>query len=341
MNRIAVDLHMELEKNKIKLIVQRRIVIFSVILFVGKLTAYFLTNSVGILTDALESTVNVITGFISLYSISVALKPRDANHPFGHGKIESLSASLEGILILLAGLVIIFEAIKRLFNPIEIQQLDIGIIIITVTGVVNYILGYYSIKIGRKHDSIALVSGGKHLQSDTYSTIGLVVGLVLLLITKLAWLDSTIAILFGLIIIFTGYKILKETTSNLMDEADLNVLNEIVEILMKNKSTQWIDIHNLKLIKYGDTFHIDCDLTLPWFMNIAQAHKETDLVMKIISDNYAKKIDFTIHIDECKPNFCKQCRMADCTYRTQEFSTDVDWTLAKIIKTTDSNLYDH
>lgn len=324
---------MEINNKRIKLIVQRRIVIFSVILFVGKLIAYYLTNSVGILTDALESTVNVLTGFISLYSISIALKPRDANHPFGHGKIESLSASLEGILILLAGLIIIFEAIKRLINPVEIQQLDIGIIIIAVAGVINYILGYYSIKTGRKHDSIALVSGGKHLQSDTYSTIGLVVGLILLLVTKLSWLDSAIAILFGSIIIFTGYKILKETTSNLMDEADINVLKEIVEILSKNRSNHWINIHNLKLIKYGDTFHIDCDLTLPWFMNIADAHKEGDLVMKIISDNYSKKIDFTIHTDGCKPDHCKHCRVLDCAYRTQEFTVDVEWALDKIIKT--------
>ena len=325
---------MELKNKRIKLIVQRRIVIFSVILFVGKIIAYYLTNSVGILTDALESTVNVLTGFISLYSISIALKPQDVSHPFGHGKIESLSASVEGFLILLAGLIIIFEAIKRLFNPMEIQQLDIGIIIIAIAGIINYILGYYSIKIGRKHDSIALVSGGKHLQSDTYSTIGLVTGLILLLVTKLAWLDSAIAILFGSIIIFTGYKILKETTSNLMDEADINVLKEIVEILSKNKSKHWINIHNLKLIKYGDTYHIDCDLTLPWFMNISDAHKEIDSVMKIISDNYSKNIDFTIHTDECKPYLCKNCRILDCTYRIQKFSTDMEWTLEKIIKTT-------
>ncbi len=325
---------MEPNDKRIKLIVQRRIVIFSVILFVSKLIAYFLTNSVGILTDALESTVNVLTGFISLYSINVALKPRDANHPFGHGKIESLSASVEGILILLAGLIIIFEAIKRLFNPVEIQQLDIGIIIIAIAGFVNYVLGYYSIKTGRKHDSIALVSGGKHLQSDTYSTIGLVVGLILLLVTKLAWLDSAIAILFGSIIIYTGYKILKETTSNLMDEADINVLKEIVEILSKNKSKYWINIHNLKLIKYGDAYHIDCDLTLPWYMNISDAHKESDLVMKIISENNSKNIDFTIHSDACKPDLCKHCRIFECSYRLQEFSTDMEWTLDKMIKTT-------
>lgn len=321
---------MQNEPKKIKLIVQRRIVFFSVILFIGKLIAYLLTNSVGILTDALESTVNVLTGFISVYSISVSLKPRDKDHPFGHGKIESLSASVEGILILFAGLIIIFEAIKRLFNPIEIQQLDIGIVIIAVAGLINYILGYYSIKTGRKHDSIALVAGGKHLQSDTYSTIGLVVGLILLLVTKIAWLDSVIAVLFGSIIIFTGIKILKETTSNLMDEADVNMLKEIVEILYKKKSEVWINIHNLKLVKYGDSFHIDCDLTLPWYMNISDAHKESDLIMKIISDNYSQNIDFTIHTDECKPYLCKHCRIMDCNCRKQDFKIDLEWTLGEM-----------
>ncbi|MBK6285095.1 MAG: cation transporter [Draconibacterium sp.] len=321
---------MQNEPKKIKLIVQRRIVFFSVILFIGKLIAYLLTNSVGILTDALESTVNVLTGFISVYSISVSLKPRDKDHPFGHGKIESLSASVEGILILFAGLIIIFEAIKRLFNPIEIQQLDIGIVIIAVAGLINYILGYYSIKTGRKHDSIALVAGGKHLQSDTYSTIGLVVGLILLLVTKIAWLDSVIAVLLGSIIIFTGIKILKETTSNLMDEADVNMLKEIVEILYKKKSEVWINIHNLKLVKYGDSFHIDCDLTLPWYMNISDAHKESDLIMKIISDNYSQNIDFTIHTDECKPYLCKHCRIMDCNYRKQDFKIDLEWTLGEM-----------
>ena len=329
---------METNNKRVKFIVQRRIVIFSVVLFIGKLIAYYLTNSVGILTDALESTVNVLTGFISLYSITIALKPRDDNHPFGHGKIESLSASVEGILILLAGLIIIFEAIKRFFNPIEIQQLDIGIIIIAIAGIINYVLGYYSIKTGRKHDSIALVSSGKHLQSDTYSTIGLVVGLILLLVTKLAWLDSAIAILFGFIIIFTGYKILKETTSNLMDEADMKMLQEITNLLSENRSNSWINIHNLKLVKYGDSYHIDCDLTLPWYMNISDAHKESDLVIKLISDNYSNNIDFTIHTDECKPNLCQHCRILDCSYRKQAFSTNLEWTLDNIIKSTGNKI---
>ncbi len=113
----------------LKFKVQRIIAISSVILFIGKLIAYFLTNSVGILTDALESTVNVTTGFITLYAVYISLKPKDENHPFGHGKAEFLSASIEGFLIIIAGLIIIFEAIKRLFVPADVAQLDLGILI--------------------------------------------------------------------------------------------------------------------------------------------------------------------------------------------------------------------
>ncbi|MCZ4694475.1 cation transporter [Ancylomarina euxinus] len=323
---------MELNQDKIKLTTQRRIVFVTVILFVGKFIAYYLTNSVGILTDAMESTVNVLTGFISLYSISVALKPRDEDHPFGHGKIEAISASIEGILIIIAGLIIIFEALKRLFYPGEIQQLDIGILIVAIAGLINYILGYYSIKIGRKLNSIALISGGKHLQSDTYSSIGLVVGLILLLITKRAWLDSAIAISFGSIIIYTGYKILKETTSNLMDQADFRILEKVRDILWENKSDKWIDIHNLKLVKYGDAYHIDCDLTLPWYINIATAHKESDLVIAAISEHFKDKIDFTIHTDACYSDLCPNCRINSCPYRKYPFINDIKWTLEKITK---------
>ncbi len=318
---------------KIKLIVQRRIVFFSVVIFIAKIGAYYLTNSVGILTDALESTVNVTTGFISLYSISVALKPRDKDHPFGHGKIESISASIEGILIVLAGLVIIFEAVKRLFNPREIEQLDIGILIVAVAGLLNYILGYFSIKTGEKHNSIALVAGGKHLQSDTYSTIGLVVGLGFLWLTKAAWLDSAIAMLFGSIIIYTGYKILKETTSNLMDEADFKLLSDMTKILWENRNKNWIDVSNLKLLKYGDSYHIDCDLTLPWYMNIADAHKESDAVMNKISECFSYPIDFTIHTDACYNELCKNCSISDCEFRTRKFEKEIIWTIESEIKT--------
>lgn len=126
-------------KSYFKFKTQRVIAIASLLIFIGKITAYLITSSVGILTDALESTVNVATGFISLYAVYISLKPKDSNHPFGHGKAEFLSASIEGFLILAAGAVIMFEAVRRLFSPTVIKQLDVGIVIVAVAGLINSI----------------------------------------------------------------------------------------------------------------------------------------------------------------------------------------------------------
>lgn len=317
---------------KLKFKIQRIIAIFSFFIFVGKLIAYFLTNSVGILTDALESIVNVVTGFITLYSIYVAIKPKDENHPFGHGKAEFLSASVEGFLIIIAGIIIIIEAIKRFFFPMEITQLDIGIYIVAIAGLLNYLIGWYSIKIGKKNNSIALISGGKHLQSDTYSSIGLVLGLILLYFTKLAWLDSLIALIFATIIIITGLKILKETTSNLMDEADFKLIEQFGNVIEKNKTDEWIDIHNFKLVKYGDVFHINCDLVLPWNTNLSDAHNEGEKLKTLLMSNFSEDIVFNLHTDECFKNYCKNCKIENCEERKEKFEAQLTFDINRFTK---------
>lgn len=316
----------------LKFKIQRIIAISSFLIFAGKLTAYFLTNSVAILTDALESTVNVVTGFITLYAIYISIKPKDEDHPFGHGKAEFLSASVEGFLIMLAGLIIIFEAIKRLFVPAEVSKLDIGIIIVAIAGLLNYLIGSYSIKIGKKNNSIALISGGKHLQSDTYSSIGLVIGLILLYFTKLAWLDSLIALIFGTIIIITGLKILKETTSNLMDEADFKLIEQFGKLIERNKTDEWIDVHNFKLVKYGNVLHINCDLVLPWNIYLSDAHTQGEKLKSLLVSNFSEDIVFNLHTDECSRKYCKNCKKENCNERTDNFETQLNFDIKKFTK---------
>lgn len=316
----------------IKFKIQRIIAIASFIIFVGKLAAYFLTNSVGILTDALESTVNVLTGVITLIAVFYSLKPRDENHPFGHGKAEFLSASIEGFFIIMAGLIIIYEAIKRLFIPSEINQLDIGIVIVALAGLLNYLIGWYSIRIGKKNNSIALVSGGKHLQSDTYSSIGLVIGLIVLYYTNLYWIDSLIALIFGTIIVVTGFKILKETTSHLMDEADFKLIEQFGKIINDNKRDEWIDIHNFKLIKYGNVYHINCDLVLPWNTYLSDAHKEGEKLESLLKSVFPEDIVFNLHADDCFFNYCKHCRKVNCNERKYEFESVLSFDMNKFTK---------
>lgn len=313
---------MELTENKLKQRVQRNILAVSVLILVGKFIAYYLTNSVGVLTDAMESIVNVVAGAISLFSLYISEKPKDQNHPFGHGKIELISASIEGILISIAGGMIIYEGVKRLLVPTDIQKIDVGIYIIAVSGLLNYLMGWYSITVGKKYDSIALVAGGKHLQSDTYSTIGLVAGLVLLYFTGIAWIDSAMALIFGSVIIVTGISILRKTTDNLLDKADINLLADLADTLNRNRKPEWIDIHNVKVLKSGNSLYMDCDLTIPWYYNIEQGHKIGARLQEAMKAKYSDHAVLNIHLDPCnifETPKCNKCMCNNCPYRKEKF----------------------
>ncbi len=186
-----------MQKGLYNLKIQKRIAALSILLLIAKVFAWYLTGSVAILTDAFESIVNVIAGLIGVYSLYVSAKPRDQDHPYGHGKAEFISAAIEGALIAIAGFIIIYEAINNLVHPHTIKKLDYGIILVAITGFINYFAGAVCIKTGKKNNSLALISTGKHLQTDTWSTLGIVVGLILILITRLVWLDSVVAIGFS------------------------------------------------------------------------------------------------------------------------------------------------
>ncbi len=318
------------KKEQVKQRVQRRIVLCSVMLMAGKFAAYFLTNSVGVLTDAMESIVNVTAGLISLYSLYRAARPADRNHPFGYGKIELISASIEGLLILLAGTAIVYEGVRRLFVPSQIEQLDTGIAIVAAAGAINYLLGLYSIRTGRRYDSVALVAGGRHLQSDTYSTIGLVAGLVLLYVTRIGWIDSALAMLFGGIIAWTGISILRKTASDLMDTADERYLEKMLETVSRRPRPDWIDIHNLKIIRYGSYAYIDCDLTLPWYYTVRQGHKACEELKRVIEQSFSDRVLFSVHSDPCEERHCGHCSVEECPYRREAFAGPLVYTLREL-----------
>ncbi|MDQ6814695.1 MAG: cation diffusion facilitator family transporter, partial [Bacteroidota bacterium] len=167
--------------------VQKWITALSVVLFLAKLIAYYLTNSLAVLTDALESIVNVVAGGIGLYSLFVAAKPRDEEHPYGHGKAEFVSAAVEGTLIVAAGVLILYETVKNFISPNRLGKLDAGLVMVAITAIVNYIAGYICLTTGRRNHSLALQASGKHLQTDTYSTLAIIGGLLLMLATKMFW----------------------------------------------------------------------------------------------------------------------------------------------------------
>jgi cation diffusion facilitator family transporter len=286
---------------------------------------------VAVLTDALESTVNVVTGFTGLYSLRLAAKPRDDNHPYGHGKIELISASFEGVLILVAGIIIIYESVNNLIHPHTVKQLDAGIVLIALTAAINYGVGAWCIRVGAKQHSLALQASGKHLQSDTWTTLGIVIGLILLRFTGLSWIDSAVAILSAFVIIVEGYKIIRETIAGLTDEADAALLQSLIQVLNTQKPDTWIDLHNLRIIKYGPILHLDCHLTVPWYYNVNEAHHQIDALEALIRQNFEQSLEMFVHTDGCMPpDSCTVCPLLDCQVRKADFKGRVAWTMENI-----------
>ena len=297
----------------------------------AKFGAYFLTASNFVLTDAAESIVNVMASSFAFFSIYLAAQPRDENHPYGHGKVEYFSVFIEGSLIGIAAISILIKSVYSIFYPNVIHDLLIGAAIIGATGIVNGSLGYYMIHKGKVLPSITLEADGRHLVTDMVTSIGLVVGLLLINFTKIIWLDSGLSILVGIYILYTGYKLVRRSVSGLMDEADFGVVNEVVNVLNEKRRDTWIDIHNFRAQKYGNELHIDCHLTLPNYFDLIKVHEEVKLVDKLINDEVTKT-ELFIHTDPCLPQCCHYCSMPNCPIRSWPKTENIAWTMDKIIR---------
>lgn len=318
--------------NKDKIGFQKWIAAFGVILFIGKIIAWKLTNSDAVFSDAMESIVNVISAFMGLYSLHLAAKPKDEDHPYGHGKVEFVTSGIEGALIAIAGIMIIYEGVNSLITGKILNKLDWGIWIIAATAIINYFLGYISIKKGENENSLVLIASGKHLQSDTFTTLGVVISLVIVYFTKIYWIDSAVALIFGLYIIFVGYKIVRKSLSGIMDEQDPNLLNQIVAVLENNRKTEWIDIHNMKIQQFGASLHIDAHITLPWYYTLRDAHKEMENVIILLAKNTKRTVEFNFHMDDCRTVSCPVCQIKDCPVREREFIKRVEWTAENVTR---------
>ncbi|MDI1233069.1 MAG: cation diffusion facilitator family transporter [bacterium] len=320
---------MKKELNTIRM--QKLLVGVSVLLFIIKVVAWILTSSVAILTDAMESTVNVVAGFIGLYSIILSSKPKDKEHPYGHGKAEFLSSAIEGVLISVAGLIIIYEALNNLIHPHQIKKLDYGIVLIAITAVVNYIVGQICVNKGKKENSPILIASGSHLKSDTYSTLGLLLGILLIIITGKEWIDSAAALLFAFIIIFTGYKIIRRSIAGIMDETDNEIIAVIIKVLNEHREVEWVDIHNMRVINYAGFYHIDCHLTVPFYINVNEAHQILDRLTNLLTKHFKERVEFFVHIDGCMPHQCNICDVKNCSKRNAAFLQQIPWTNENIL----------
>lgn len=311
-------------KGKIK--VMRWMLLFSTLLLCMKFFAWYVTRSNAILTDALESIVNVVAGAFALFSMIYASRPRDEDHPYGHGKIEFISAGFEGALIFLAGGFIIFQSIRGFLNPHEIPKADIGAYLTAFSGLCNFLMGYFLVARGKKQNSALMIANGRHLIADMVTSSGLVVGLIIIYFTGLTWIDNLLAVILGLYVIYTGFELVRESFGNLLDEQDQEKIAELIKILNKNRRENWIDMHNLRILKYGSGLHVDAHITLPWYLSLEQAHDEVEAVEKLVTKEVGAEMEFFIHADPCLPKCCPICSVQNCKVRKADQVKKLEWT---------------
>lgn len=303
-----------------------------IVLMIAKFYAWIITDSNGILSDALESIINVIAGGVALFSIGFAARPKDINHPYGHGKIEFISAGFEGTLIALAGLGIIAKSVYNFFIPETLHELDTGIILTALTGGINFLMGYFLLQRGKKSWSVLLQASGKHLMTDGWSSLGLISGLVMIHLTGWLPLDNIIAIIFGIIILYSGFGLVRSSLAGILDEADEALIRHLVAILDAKREANWIDIHNFRIIKYGNALHIDCHLSLPRYFDLEEAHLQVKALEQLIENNLDQAVEVFIHVDPCTPRSCRICSRKGCPVRQAPFEQQIEWTLENIVK---------
>lgn len=313
-----------MKKNELRIILLS--IVVSIVLCGIKFYTYFLTRSLVILSDALESIINIVAGLFAYYSIYLSNKPKDEEHPYGHGKVEFFSIGFEGAMIFIAGCVILYEGVMHLIYPKELKELSTGIYLVIFSAVVNLLLGVYLIYSGKKHNSLTLQGNGKHILSDSYTSIGVLVAVVLLYFTGLKWIDPVASLVAGLIILVSGFKLLSKSVSGLMDENDMETIDELVTILSAQRRADWIDVHNMRVQRFGTIYHVDCHVTLPYYLSLEQVHEEISAIDKIVNEHFTKgQIEFFIHNDPCIPESCRHCTIYDCTVRRNPFISKLEW----------------
>lgn len=293
--------------------------VIGVVLLLMKFYAYHITNSQTIFSDALEGIVNIIAGIVTLIVIVIAAKPADDDHPYGHGKVESMAASFEGGAITLAGLLIILKACESFYIGSEIQALDVGMLITVIAGSINGLMGYMIKLRGVKFRSEALQSSGTHLMTDALTSVGVLVSLLLVKVTGIPSIDPIIAIILGFMLCLTGVKILVRSGNVLLDGHDKETLQLIADIFEKNYVPGVIDIHYTRVIRSGNFHHIDCHMVIPEFWSVAEAHKFSDQFDATFVNMYPVQAELRIHLDPCRRVYCENCEVKECPIREDTF----------------------
>ncbi len=298
-------------------------VITGILILGVKFYAYFVTGSNAILSDALESIVNVVTSSFALYTIYLGTMEADADHHYGHSKAEFFSAGLEGGLVFLAGGVILGHALRDLWiGEHELQSLDTGLLLIIAASFGNGALGYYLKKKASSMKSPALAADAHHILSDFYTSAGLIAGIAAVWWTGWIWLDTAIAVGIGVYLLFNGVMILRRSVHGLMDGVSPETMEMLTAAVERARMDQLIRPHKLRARESGNLLWVDMHAVVPSYLTVKEWHDQEVAFTERLSAETGRQVDLMMHKDPCIPADCRHCRMKKCPIRSEKYRED-------------------
>lgn len=273
--------------------------LISFLMLLGKFSAYLLTNSTAIFSDAAESILHLGSTSIAGFSLWYSKRPADLNHQYGHGKIAYFSVAAEAAIILLAAISILYMAIDSLIHFKELNRLDMGLLILSALTAINFFLGKFLIKTGETHHSLVLVANGKHAITDMWTSLGVIIGVFVVYLTNLIWLDPIFAVLVGINIIWTAGGLLKESFEGLMEKVEEETHNTIESYLKEAVEYKEIaSFHQLRHRKVNERLWIEIHLTFQEDLSIKEAHRRaSNIEVRLMKAFPQNKLYITSHLE--------------------------------------------
>jgi cation diffusion facilitator family transporter len=322
---IAADARIRIRAALLSLVV-------ATLMLAAKYQAYRMTGSTAVLSDALESIVNVLAAVFALGTLLFAGRPADRNHPYGHGKIEFFSAAFEGGLIAFASILIVYEAVRSLVGGPEVHQIGVGLLIVLGSALVNLALGLYLVRTGRRYVSLTLIADGQHVLADVWTSAGIIVGLGLVHLTGRAWLDPVVALLVALWLMATGFRLVRHAAGGLLDEEDPLLLKQVLGALQKYVGGGVIRVHHLRAIRSGRFQHVEAHLVVPEFWSVERAHDLSEDVATRVMRDLGAEGEMVFHTDPCHRIYCAMCDLEDCPIRREPFVKQTPLTLEEAVQ---------
>ena len=267
------------------------------VMLVLKMGAYLLTGSAAILGDAAESVVHVAAVIFASYSLWLAAQPADENHRYGHSKIAFFSAGIEGGLIVLAAVFIIYESIRRWIGGLTVTHLGDGVLLTFATVIINGALGWYLIRTGRLHRSLILVSNGHHVLTDGWTSLGALVGLGLMHLTGWLWWDPVFGLLMAGNILVSGYGLLRQSVAGLMDHADPALTRELDDALARETAARGVTFHALRHRNAGQVHYVDVHFLFPDDITLREAHRISTDIERAVIQSTKQSVHITTHLE--------------------------------------------